>query len=571
MGAKLWVVVGALVVALLLAAGYFLYGSGGPGSDQIAEDAPASSKPVANEPASDEPAPQRAETSGTGDTSREPSASIDSETPKAVSPRATQHRGTQPEQASPSPEAPQTAVRSPEPAIGSEATGQPGEAAPQNSATARPAPEASAPEQASSEDGAEQAVAPAETPKAPTAADLPAATERTATPGPTEGAEPTETAGISRPGEASPAERSSQAVEVPAGAAALSATEAPVDRAGRDAGSAGAEGSPDVGGAPQVARVPEQQPALQSDRQLPLQEATPSLPARHVPSFDVVHVERDGSAVVAGRAEPNSTVTVMRNGERLGTVTADAAGEWVFLTDQPLPPGDHELSLQAQGSAGEVEAPRVVVVSVPDPDRQVAQPADQSETGGEVAPNVAEERGPIAVALDKNGEGDVVVLQGIDAGVAVGDLVLESLRYDAEGRVTIAGRIVPGGRVFAYIDDGFVGEATGGEEGVWRLRAEDPVSLGLHRLRLDQVDEAGSVLARLETPFARSTLLTDLPEGERLVVVQPGNSLWRIAQRTYGRGLRYTLIFEANESQIRDPNLIYPGQVFVVPKEGAPS
>jgi len=49
------------------------------------------------------------------------------------------------------------------------------------------------------------------------------------------------------------------------------------------------------------------------------------------------------------------------------------------------------------------------------------------------------------------------------------------------------------------------------------------------------------------------------------VRVQPGNSLWRIARRVYGRGTRYTVIYEANRKSIRDPDLIYPGQVFIVP------
>ena len=71
-------------------------------------------------------------------------------------------------------------------------------------------------------------------------------------------------------------------------------------------------------------------------------------------------------------------------------------------------------------------------------------------------------------------------------------------------------------------------------------------------------------MARIETPFSRSTVLTAL-DHETMVVVQPGNSLWRIARRSYGDGIRYTLLFEANRDQIRDPDLIYPGQVFVVP------
>ncbi|WP_020176736.1 LysM peptidoglycan-binding domain-containing protein [Methyloferula stellata] len=47
--------------------------------------------------------------------------------------------------------------------------------------------------------------------------------------------------------------------------------------------------------------------------------------------------------------------------------------------------------------------------------------------------------------------------------------------------------------------------------------------------------------------------------------VERGYSLWRISRKTLGRGTRYTEIYAANSSQIRDPKLIYPGQVFVIP------
>jgi nucleoid-associated protein YgaU len=47
--------------------------------------------------------------------------------------------------------------------------------------------------------------------------------------------------------------------------------------------------------------------------------------------------------------------------------------------------------------------------------------------------------------------------------------------------------------------------------------------------------------------------------------VQPGNSLWRIARRLSGKGVDYVHIHGANKAQIRDPDLIYPGQVFEIP------
>jgi nucleoid-associated protein YgaU len=72
------------------------------------------------------------------------------------------------------------------------------------------------------------------------------------------------------------------------------------------------------------------------------------------------------------------------------------------------------------------------------------------------------------------------------------------------------------------------------------------------------------VLSRIETPFDRTEArAAPLREGE--VVVQPGDSLWKLSQRLYGAGLRYTVIFEANRDRVRDPDLIYPGQVFDIP------
>ena len=47
--------------------------------------------------------------------------------------------------------------------------------------------------------------------------------------------------------------------------------------------------------------------------------------------------------------------------------------------------------------------------------------------------------------------------------------------------------------------------------------------------------------------------------------VQPGNTLWAIARERYGEGIMYVMVFEANRDRIRNPDLIYPGQVFVLP------
>ena len=78
------------------------------------------------------------------------------------------------------------------------------------------------------------------------------------------------------------------------------------------------------------------------------------------------------------------------------------------------------------------------------------------------------------------------------------------------------------------------------------------------------VNEFGDVLGRIETPLTRMRL-EEVVLGSASVVVQPGNSLWRISRRFYGEGIMYTLIFKANQNQIDNPDLIFPGQIFEIP------
>ena len=54
------------------------------------------------------------------------------------------------------------------------------------------------------------------------------------------------------------------------------------------------------------------------------------------------------------------------------------------------------------------------------------------------------------------------------------------------------------------------------------------------------------------------------------VVIQPGNNLWKLSRVIYGKGMSYTVIYEANKEQIRNPDLIYPGQIFATPNAVPP-
>ena len=331
-----------------------------------------------------------------------------------------------------------------------------------------------------------------------------------------------------------------------------------------------------------------------------------------LPSFDIVRVERDGDAVMAGTAAPGADVTVMTRDGAVATTTADDNGEWVIVLEEPLAPGDHELWLSADAGDGTVvESAEVLVMAVPDTaesgDTAIASAEPSAEAKDEVDGSSGYSQGAasssssassslslstggsdamveeavdtatdtvagageevFAVVVPREGEGDVDVLQapGDGVGIAGGDnLILESLSYNDEGTVTLSGQAEPGSTVVPYVDGQPVGPVVVGNDGNWSLTLDEALAEGQYELRVDQVGDDGDVNERLETPFQQSAFT--MPSAtESVVVIQPGNNLWFIARRVYGEGVHYTQIFEANRNQIADPDLIYPGQIFVVP------
>ncbi|MGJ5008632.1 LysM peptidoglycan-binding domain-containing protein [Bradyrhizobium oligotrophicum] len=296
------------------------------------------------------------------------------------------------------------------------------------------------------------------------------------------------------------------------------------------------------------------------------------------PSFDVVSVEPSGDTVVAGRAAPGATVELLRNGEPHARVVADRSGQF-SMVPPPLPAGTFELTLRAKQPDGReisskqsvavvVEAgkrPATVAVIAPDqPTRVLSKPAASV---------------PLAVAV-------------------------EAVDFEPNGNLRVGGRARPGATVRIYLNDRLVDTATAGADGRVATTIKDAAWAGKDRLRLDEVDaKTGAVQARAEVPLnvpealttaslpaaagqgqgsggapgARTQLASASPadlkdvaasparSGARTITVSRGDSLWHISRRLLGEGTRYAVIYRANREQIRRPDLIYPGQVFVLP------
>jgi nucleoid-associated protein YgaU len=221
-----------------------------------------------------------------------------------------------------------------------------------------------------------------------------------------------------------------------------------------------------------------------------------------------------------------------------------------------LPPGNREISaVMVRPGEADMRSETVVVLAVPE-----RRPGE----AGAASP------GALAIQVPRQGDGPAQVLQrpapgdsGSGSGIRQGNLTLDIIDYGNGPGLSLGGTAPAGADVRVFLDNREIAAGKADGRGQWNVQPDVPVPPGDYKLRVEQRDPSGRVIARVETPFARTIPAGDLPPGA--VVVQPGNSLWRIARRAYGEGIRYTLIYDSNREQIRDPDLIFPGQVFNIP------
>lgn len=205
------------------------------------------------------------------------------------------------------------------------------------------------------------------------------------------------------------------------------------------------------------------------------------------------------------------------------------------------------------------------------------QDPDTESPSGEAAPAP---QATSSVAVLRAGRDGVTLVQPAApaAPELVGKVALDTISYTETGDVQLAGRARPEALVRVYLDNSPVAELAAASDGQWSGSLTS-VAPGIYTLRLDEIDPVdGIVLSRLETPFKReapevlqpAVTADQAPDQAapvvRAVTVQEGDTLWAISQQRYGSGFLYVRVFEANKGDIRDPDLIYPGQIFTLPE-----
>lgn len=338
-------------------------------------------------------------------------------------------------------------------------------------------------------------------------------------------------------------------------------------------------------------------------------------PAPGAPRFDLVRVEPGGKTLVAGQALPGRKVSVVVDGETVGAAEADATGQFVAFVSLAASARPRVMWLTSEDGDGAPAVSAETVIVAPDgtvPEGQVvasaalaAEPAAEPAAAQDDIPDPAVataaaapvEAGTAAVseglpaadgAPDAGADAAGPVPQAAAPRVLLSDasgirpldapplegaaqIRLDSVDYGADDAVVLRGRSAPGATLRAYLDGSAKGDVQAAGSGLWEFVLPG-IAPGLYRLRIDRVEADGRVAARVEVPFRRErpeVIRSALAGTARIVTVQPGATLWAIARDRYGEGLRYVSVFEANRSQIRNPDLIYPGQVFDLPDDPA--
>jgi nucleoid-associated protein YgaU/ElaB/YqjD/DUF883 family membrane-anchored ribosome-binding protein len=261
-----------------------------------------------------------------------------------------------------------------------------------------------------------------------------------------------------------------------------------------------------------------------------------------LPVFDVLRVEPDGSAVIAGKAKAGSVLEILNNGQVISKADIGQSGDFAAVLDNPLPPGDHQLILRSTDKDGQVlQSDEIATVSVPkdkagnllamvtkpgEASRLLTLPEQTPATGAQAAPATGDATAPAETATLPGlpaGSNEVAAQPPAIGGTTPTDAAtsekaaIQVTAVEFEGdKIFVAGSAPAGSTIRALVDDKEIGSTATQASGSFVVEGTIDLSVGNHTVSAEMLDNAGKVLVRVNVPFAR-------PAGEQVAVtVQPG-------------------------------------------------
>jgi LysM repeat protein len=309
--------------------------------------------------------------------------------------------------------------------------------------------------------------------------------------------------------------------------------------------------------------------------------------------IDIARVKPDGAAVFAGTAAPNAKIHIFEGKVLLGKTVANSAGGWVIILEKSLAVGQHLISIAMERDDGSTAfanlslaveiygdtATKPLVALLPENSTEVPILMQSPDDGKSATSNIAGTHGSNNNELQKANVGAAPtvnnsVISGVDPidtaaqvdskkDLAV--ILPTAIVWRDAAHILISGTSQGGVRVIANDTKAPFGEALVLADGAWQIAGSLNLEKTKHLLKFELVNDSGKIIANYVLPLTSRDLAKG-QSGTPLVVVNKGDALWRIAYRRFGDGIRYVDIVRRNQGDIVDPDLIYPKQIFAVPR-----
>ena len=284
---------------------------------------------------------------------------------------------------------------------------------------------------------------------------------------------------------------------------------------------------------------------------------------QNIPKVDIIKVEPDGSFVIAGEGKPNSEILILEKGKIIESAKVDKSGTWAIISNKRLSSGDNLIVIDQNNQDGTHSLSREIYVTKIDKINK-SKPmviAIPNQDGGKI--QIIQK--PSKVNTSKKDQTlSVPIVNKLNLPLKT--FRVDSIFFNELGNVSIQGKANFGSYIDLYIDNTIIKKLSISSVSEWKFNSLKVFDFGQHRLKVLLRSKDNNVLKKIELPFMR----VKIPEGmlpEDYVIIKPGDMLWSISYRIYGNPFKYVEIYNENKAQISNPDLIFPGQIFTLPKE----
>ena len=249
-----------------------------------------------------------------------------------------------------------------------------------------------------------------------------------------------------------------------------------------------------------------------------------------------MRINKNGDVIIAGKTLPDTELYLFDGNDKLATLNSDSHGDWMWMSEDPLKPGIKRFNLKLSKNKENFSSQNNVIILV-------------------------EKNKPKFPKIIKFSSNDNAGINILTSEKKLNGLGLDTIEYYEDKKLKISGRATPNSKIELFLSDIVYEETFADLDGVWKIELNE-IEFLKYELKIETHinNEKIAIKTSILEDFKSSLLI------EKKIVVEDGNSLWRIAKRTLGGGIYYSEIYKNNIKKINNPDLIFPGQVFNIPK-----